>query len=315
MKEDMGVCPNGGRRRYAVVGVGGVGGYFGGRLAQAGFDVRFLLHSDYEWVRDRGLRVRSYMGDFALPRVQAYAKAEDVGVVDVVLVCLKTTREELVRELVRPMLGEGTVVVLIQNGIGVEGDVAKMLPGVGLVGGMAFICATKEGPGEVWHQFFGSINLAGYNVGDDVVRGISEDFGVAGVPTHVMGYADARWRKALWNVPFNGLSVIMGMQTDGLTRGAAGKLSRAVMGEVKEAAQALGVGITDKDCDDMMDMTHGMPAYSPSMRVDYDRGREMELEYLYRRVVEAARGVGVRMWRVETMLEMLEGIEGERGHC
>lgn len=307
---------NGKGRRYAIVGVGGVGGYFGGRLAQAGHDVRFLLHSDYEHVREHGLKIRSHMGDFALPKVQAFKSAEEIGIVDVVVVCLKTTRESLLREILPPMLGEKTIVLLIQNGIGVEADVEAMLPGIRLVGGLAFICSTKEGPGEIWHQFFGNINLAPYNVGREDVEEIAEDLNGSKVPTRIMEYEEARWKKALWNIPFNGLSVILGLQTDGLTAGKAAEISRAVMGEVMEASHALGVKnvdgrwcIGEEECDKMMEMTRKMPAYSPSMRVDFDNMREMEIEYLYRRPVEMARAAGVRMWKVEMMLMELEAIQ------
>lgn len=315
-RHDISLIMNEKGRSYAIVGVGGVGGYFGGRLAQAGHDVRFLLHSDYEHVREHGLKIRSHMGDFALPKVQAFKRAEDIGVVDVVVVCLKTTREELLKVILPPLLGEKTIVVLIQNGIGVEADVEAMLPGVRLVGGLAFICSTKEGPGEIWHQFFGNINLAPYNIGSEEVRGIADDLNGANVPARIMEYEEARWKKALWNIPFNGLSVILGLQTDGLTAGKAAEICREVMGEVMEASHALGVKgkdgkwcIGEEDCDKMMEMTRKMPAYSPSMRVDFDNRREMEIEYLYRRPVEMARAAGARMWKVEMMLMELEAIQ------
>ena len=307
-----------GKRQYAIVGVGGVGGYFGGRLAQAGHDVKFLLHSDYEHVREHGLTVKSHVGDFALPKVEAYRDVREMGVADVVIVCMKTTRERLLGELLPPLIGDDTIVVLIQNGIGVEADVAEMLPGVRLVAGLAFICSTKTGPGEIWHQFFGNINFAPYNIDAKEVEPIVEDFALANVQTQIMGYEEARWKKALWNIPFNGLSVVLGMQTDGLTRGEAAKICRAIMDEVKEASHALGVAdetgkwlIGDEECDKMMAMTQKMPAYSPSMRVDYDNGREMEIEYLYRRPVKMAQEAGVRMWKTEMLTMELEALSQE----
>lgn len=306
------------RRSYAVVGVGGVGGYFGGRLALAGRDVRFLLHSDYGHVAAHGLRVRSCKGDFALPRVAAFADAADVGRVDVVLVCLKTTRLPLLRDILPPLVDSRTTVVLIQNGIGVEAAVEALVPGVRLVAGLAFIGAEKIGPGLVDHKFFGNINLAPFNFAPDAeLEVIAADFEEAGVPIRLMPYAEARWKKALWNMPYNGPSVVVGSRTDELSRGEGLRLTRALMEEVAGAAKALGVtrrdgtgpAITDREIDKSVELTLQMPPYWPSMKVDYDNRREMEIEFLYRRPIEmaAAAGYDMRMTRAVMMeLEILQ---------
>lgn len=306
-------------RSYAIVGVGGVGGYYGGRLALAGFDVRFLLHSDYEYVREHGLKVRSCNGDFCLPKVKAYNDALEIGVVDVVIVSLKTTREHLLKELLPPLIGKDTVVVLLQNGLGMETDVERMLPGTKIAAGAAFICSEKTGPGEVWHQHFGSVNIAAFNTWESEVGPIVLDFLEAKVDARLMEYHEARWKKALWNIPFNGLSVAMGMRTDELARGCAAKVCRAVMEEVKELSRVVGVRgrgnewiIGDKECDRMMEMTEKMPPYSPSMKVDFDNGRELELEYLYRKVVWMAGMAGYKMEKTEMLLMELEALTDRR---
>ncbi|MGN0010369.1 MAG: 2-dehydropantoate 2-reductase N-terminal domain-containing protein, partial [Marinilabiliaceae bacterium] len=200
------------KRSYAIVGTGGVGGYFGGRLALAGHDVRFLLHSDFEYVREHGLSVKSHSGDFALPSVQAYSRVEDIGPVDVVVVCLKTTSEGMLSTMLPPLLKPTSLVILIQNGIGVEAEVERLVPGARLVAGLAFICSAKVGPGKIDHQFYGNINLAPYNLSPDdltVLDEVAEEFRASGVPIKVMDYALARWKKAVWNMPFNGLSVLL----------------------------------------------------------------------------------------------------------
>ena len=129
--------------RYGIIGTGAIGGYYGGRLAQAGFDVHFLFHSDYDYVVQNGLQVDSCDGSFSLPHVNAYHHAADMPKCDVVLVSLKTVNNKLLPTLLPPLLKPDTLVVLIQNGIGVEEDVQKMMPNVRLAAGVAYICVAK----------------------------------------------------------------------------------------------------------------------------------------------------------------------------
>ena len=108
---------------YGIIGTGAIGGYYGGKLAHSGKDVHFLFHRDYEYVREHGLQIDSCDGSFHLDNVNAYHSTADMPKCDVVLVGLKTTNNHLLPELLAPLLHPQTIVVLIQNGIGVEADV------------------------------------------------------------------------------------------------------------------------------------------------------------------------------------------------
>ena len=139
--------------KYGVIGTGAIGGFYGGKLAKSGQEVHFLLHRDYDYVKSNGLQIDSCDGSFHLDAVNAYHRTADMPVCDVVLVCLKTINNGLLQELLPPLLGPKTIVVLIQNGIGVEADVQRMFPNTALVAGLAFICSAKTEPGRVSHQF------------------------------------------------------------------------------------------------------------------------------------------------------------------
>lgn len=103
---------------YSVVGMGAIGGFYGGRLAKAGRTVRFLSHSDYEYVLQHGLQVDSCDGSFTLPHIEAYEKATDMPESDVVIVGLKSVKNhDVLPELLRPLVTDRTVVILVQNGI------------------------------------------------------------------------------------------------------------------------------------------------------------------------------------------------------
>ena len=301
--------------RYAIIGTGAIGGYYGGRLAESGQEVHFLLHSDYEHVRDHGLRVDSCIGSFHLPQVNAYYRAADMPQADIVLVCLKTTRNHILKEMLPPVLKDDTVVVLIQNGIGVEEDVQRMFPHAQLVAGLAFICSAKVGPGHISHQCYGSINLGNYSCRDEErVSQLRAEMEAAGIRVGQMEYYQARWKKAVWNMPFNGMTVALETQTDRLLKNPSTRqLIREQMLEVIFIAQHLGVkGLDETFADKMIETTDAMTPYSPSMRLDYDYRRPMEIDYLYSRPIAMAHEAGLRVPRLEMLESELRFIEAQR---
>jgi 2-dehydropantoate 2-reductase len=291
--------------KYGIIGAGAIGGFYGARLAHSGQEVHFLLHSDYQFIKEHGLQVDSCDGSFHLDHVNAYQHPEDMPKCDVVIVGLKTTNNRLLPELLPPLLHEHTVVVLIQNGIGVEADVQQMFPDVPLIAGLAFICSAKTEPGRVNHQCYGSINFGNYSCRDQArFEAIINDFRTADIQVGEVPYETARWKKAVWNMPFNGMTVALNTQTNLLLRNPATRqLIQDQMMEVINAARHLGVtGIDASFADLMIKMTDEMTPYSPSMKLDYDFHRPMEIHYLYTRPIEIARKAGIDMPKL-SMLE------------
>ena len=300
--------------RYGIIGTGAIGGYYGAKLAHAGQDVHFLLHSDYEYVKQYGLQVDSCDGSFHLDDVHAYQHTEDMPSCDVVLVCLKSVNNGKLQSLLPPLLHSKTLVVLIQNGIGVEEDVQNMFPNVQLAAGLAFICSAKTEPGLVNHQCYGSINLANYSCRDEaLMQAVVDEFRQANIETGLVEYHEARWKKAVWNMPFNGMTVALHTQTDLLLKNKATRqLIREQMMEVVSTAQHLGVKNLDGSfVEKMIETTDAMTPYSPSMRLDYDFHRPMEIYYLYTRPLEIAREAGCRMPKLEMLEAELRFLEAE----
>lgn len=297
--------------RYAVIGTGAIGGYYGCKLARSGQEVHFLLHSDYEYVRANGMQVDSCDGSFTLPSVNAYRSTKVMPEVDVVLVCLKSTRNHLLKELLTPLVRDGVLVVMIQNGIGIEEDVERLFPNIQLVAGLAFICSAKTEPGRVSHQCYGSINFGNYSCRDEErFHQLVADFADAGVKAGVVEYHEARWKKAVWNMPFNGMTVALNTQTDCLLKNPSTRaLIREQMMEVIGAARALGVTIDEQFVDQMIQTTDVMTPYSPSMKLDFDFHRPMEIDYLYTRPIAEARKAGFRMPKLEMLEAELRFLE------
>jgi 2-dehydropantoate 2-reductase len=282
-------------RRYAILGTGALGGFYGARLARAGFDVHFLLHSDFDHVRAHGLVVDSKDGDFVLPTVQAY---RDMPHCDVVMVAWKTTQNHLLPALLPAVVAGDGVVVMMQNGLGSEGDAAQAVPGREILAGLCFLCSNKVGPGHIRHLDYGSVRLARYAADggaggtSDSMRAIAQDLRAAGIVADLSDdLALARWQKLVWNIPMSGLSVVLDTDTHALMADPHTRaLAEAIMLDVVAGAQACGRTIRPDFVQKMIDMTLAMPPYQASMKIDFDRRKPMELDSIYGNPVRAAAG-------------------------
>lgn len=298
--------------KYGVIGTGGIGGFYGGMLARSGQDVHFLFNSDYEHVREKGLRVDSVLGDFHLEAVHAYRSTKDMPVCDVVLVGLKTTSNYLLKDLLPPLLGPQTTVVLIQNGLGIEEKLAVDFPDLSIAGGLGFICSGKFGPGYIVHAEHGKITL-GSHQGENrtLLQQVCADFKAAGVPSEFSDdLLNSRWRKLVWNVPYNGLTVVMNALTsDLMTDADTYQLCKDLMLEVIGAANANGVNISEEFAQVMLEYTLDMKPYAPSMRLDFDNKRPMEIDAIYTAPLEAGLKAGFDMPKVRMLEQQLRFIQ------
>lgn len=300
---------------YAIIGTGGIGGYYGGCLAHSGKDVHFLFHSDYEFVKQHGLQVDSVRGDFHLQQIHAYGNSNEMPQCDVVLVCMKTTNNHLLKEILSPIVHANTVVVLIQNGLGIEKQLSDEMPNVSVVGATAFICTTKIAPGHIHHAEYGSLTMAKYcGECESIMQQVAEDFVEAGVEVHIgTDLNSIRWKKLVWNIPYNGLTVVMNAATNDLTFNSDSRqLVIDLMEEVVAAGKACGAKISDTFVSKMIEMTEKMTPYSPSMRVDYDAHRPMEIQAMYTNPIQIAAQHGFAMKKTEVVEKQLRFLAQNR---
>lgn len=300
-------------RSYAIIGTGALGGYYGARLHHAGCDVHFLLHSDYEHVRAHGLRVVAKDGDFSIACPQVYATARDLPRCDVAAVCLKTTQNHLLPDLLPPAVKGDGVVLMMQNGLGIEADAAKVLPRHRIVGGLAFLCSNKVGPGDIHHLDYGAVRLSEHRADGrpagitPAMLAIAGDLKQAGIPTILEDdLVLARWKKLVWNVPYNGMCVVEGCTTDVLmAKPGTRARCEAVMYEVLAIAAAQGRRIHPSFVEAMLADTAKMAPYKPSMLLDFERGQPLELETIYRRPLAVASEAGVECGETRALYEQL----------
>ena len=295
--------------RIGVVGSGAVGSYYGARLALAGSDVRFLMRGDLAAVRARGsILIRDQAGTTEVRPVAAFGAAAEIGPVDLVVVALKTTSEG-VRGLVEPLLGPATAILTLQNGLGADEFLAGLFGARRVIGGLAFVAVNRVGPGEVKCFHPGSVTIGEFGrPPEDRTHTLAGLLRFAGVRTQVVeNLIEARWRKLVWNIPFNGLSIAEGGITTDRTCSdprLSGEV-RALMGEVQQAAAGLGFRISDDFVAKQYDATAPMGPYQPSSLVDFLAGREVEVEAIWGEPLRRARSAGVPMPRLESLYSRL----------
>jgi 2-dehydropantoate 2-reductase len=295
-----------------IVGSGAIGTYFGARLGIAGADVRFLMRGDLAAVKARGsVVIRSPSGTAELSPVSVYGSPAEIGPVDLVIVALKTTSRAETGSLVGPLLGPRTSVLTLQNGLGADEFLGELFGAGRIVGGLVFMASTRTAPGEVTCFNTGTVSLGelGRPPGEQALA-VAGQLASAGVRvTVVESLIEARWRKLVWNIPFNGISVAEGAATDRICADAAlaGEV-RALMREVQWAASGFGFDIPDDFLRRQFERTPAMGPYQPSSLVDYRAGREVEVEAIWGEPLRRARAAGVETPRLAALYSRLRAM-------
>lgn len=270
--------------RIAIVGVGGVGGYFGGRLVQAGADVVFIARGDnLAALRERGLRIESIAGNAHIATVQASDDPASVGAVDMVLVSTKSWHLDAAIEEMRPLIGPATGVVPLLNGVEASDRLAQTLGASHALDGMCYIFAYRAAPGVITHMGIAPSITFGERDNQrtprlDALRTWLERAGVrVTIPTDI---ATAVWSKFVFGATTSGIGAVtrapMGLLRDlPETR----PLFAQGMRETVAVARARGIDLDDRAVDAALAQLAGLPYQTTSsMQRDIMAGKPSELE-------------------------------------
>ncbi|GAC1306565.1 MAG: hypothetical protein NVSMB16_02530 [Acidimicrobiales bacterium] len=199
-------------RSYTIVGTGAIGSLYGSRLAAAGHTVRFLGRSDVHALRTEGLTVTGEGTVIHLATVDAYADPTAVPPSDVIVIALKAILPNPAIQVLETLAGGSAGVLTLQNGLGIEDDLRAAAGTRPLSGGLCFTAANRVAPGRVELLGGGQITMAGHaGTPPATVADLAEDFDRGGTTVTIEpDLASARWKKVLWNAPFNTLSVLLG---------------------------------------------------------------------------------------------------------
>ncbi len=297
--------------KIGVIGAGAVGLFFGSLLQRSGQDMHYLLRSDFDTINKNGLTVYSVNGDFHLDKLNVYRNAEDIGTVDLVLIALKTVSNKYMIDLVRPLVGPDTLIVTLQNGIGNEEILAEAFGSDNILGGVTYLGATRKEAGSVYHTNSGKIDLGNFTgSSSDRCHQLATMFSAAGIPCKVINdLIRKRWEKLCWNIPFNGLGALLNQDTAQLlTDNGIKDLIRTLIMEICAGANAQGFH-TPLDgnamAENLIGYTEKLTPYRPSMLVDRDAGRAMEIESILGVPVQQAQSKGVEMVHVAMLYKLL----------
>ncbi|MBW0148315.1 ketopantoate reductase family protein [Marinobacter arenosus] len=294
-----------------IVGAGAIGGFYGAILKQAGCPVSTVLRSEYDVVKAQGIRISSPLGDLSYRPDHVYRDGDTPEVPpDYLILCVKVLPGVDRAELVRPWMGPHTRLVLIENGLDIERELAEAFPDNPIISCLAFIAASRTEPGVVEHKAYGKLVMGRYPEGiDEDCRRLSERFVEGGIKVDLTeAVVGERWRKCLWNTPFNPLSVIAnGADTRTILDTEGGEaLIRAMIAEVMAVAAAEGYPMDESLIDQNIDGTRKMPPYKNSMALDYLNDRPIERDAVLGNVVAIAERHGIAVPHLNTVLVTLK---------
>lgn len=298
-----------------ISGAGAVGAYFGGRLAMAGANVSVICRSDYEEVKANGFKISSVKGDFVFKPAQVLrSAAEYQGKADIIIVGSKVLPEIDIPAMIKDAVNPDTTILLAQNGIDIEKNVHAAFPENELLSAIIYIGCTKTAPGEIAHtggpgsMTFGDFRdrMAGKNA-----QSLLELFKKTPCPAELVDNIQYyRWKKLLWNIPFNSISVLGGgLLTNQMTdRGALEDLCSKIMYEIIAVARSRNIILDESLVSENIEYTRNFTPYATSMLADFRRKRQLEVEAIVGNVCRIAQENQIDIPRIQTIYALLRAI-------
>lgn len=301
--------------RFAILGSGAVGGYFGAKLARSGQQVTFIARGAHlEAIRAKGLEIKSAaLGDFVVT-APAESDTSKAGPVDVVIVAVKAYDNTTALPMITPMLGDGTVILTLQNGVDSTDQIAAIAGQAHVLGGTTYVATALEGPGLIVQTgvhrsiIFGEV-FGGLSRISSRVQAIADVMAAADI--QVTPVADARvpiWDKFVYLAAFSGFT--------GAARLAIGHIWKyphvqemfyATCREVEAVARAEGVTISPDRFDTLQKyMANIPPTTRSSLLIDLEQGKRIEVEALQGAAVRRAEKHGVPVPILSTLYALLK---------
>jgi 2-dehydropantoate 2-reductase len=284
--------------RIAILGSGGVGGYFGGRLAATGTDVTFIARGAHlAALRERGLRIESPQGNIHVPRVIATDDPAESGPVDIVFFAVKLYDTDTAMRMLPPLLGPHTLVVPFQNGVDSVDALTRAVGRAHVAGGTAYVYAVIAEPGLIRHTAMGRLIFGPLDGGKSpLLEQLLDACRTAGFDAILSDDITTDiWSKFARLTVFSGLTAVTRCPI-GRLRDDTG-LSEMMRGALRESisvARARGVPLGDDLVDEVQAATAALPANArSSMLDDLERGRPLELPWLSGAIVRIGQEVGV----------------------
>ncbi len=299
----------------AVIGAGAIGSFYGAKLNKAGLPVQFQTHTGASVLKKKRMHIHSVWGDFSI-RADTHESTGTMNPADLIIISTKALENIDYETILNPIMKDSTVILLLQNGLNADEKLQELFPFQKVLGATAFVCLNRVSPANIQHLAYGRVEI-GYLKDEDkeIANELVGLFQSAGVEINLSGsIRELRWKKLLWNVPFNVLSVLL-MKAN--TREMIDdenvlSLSVELMKEVKTLAGAENIIITDDDIKSMIEKTKIMVPYKTSMLFDFEGHRPMEVEAILGEPLKTARKAGIRAPHMEVLYAELKFLDTHR---
>ncbi|MCP4050475.1 MAG: 2-dehydropantoate 2-reductase [bacterium] len=293
-----------------IFGAGAIGAFYGAKLAQAGADVSTVCRSNFINVKENGFSIKSPLGDFIFKPKQVVNNIENYnGDPDYIIVTTKVLPEINIPKIILPAVKPDTSIVLLQNGIKIEGPVLKAFPKNEIISGLAFVCLTQLSSGHITHHDYGKLAFGLFPEGVSTkTRLLCDLFRSVNITCELSDNIErTRWKKLVWNAPFNPVSVIGGgiNTKQMLDSEPSVELIRNVMKEVFILAEADNCNLNDKVIESNIDATLKMTPYKTSMLLDYENSKKMEVEAILGNAVRFADKKNIRVPYLKSLYALL----------
>jgi len=301
--------------RIVVFGTGGVGGYFGGRLAQAGEDVTFIARGEHlRAIKASGLRVDSSGGDFVVYPAKAADNVNEVGETDLVILGVKAWQVPEAARAIKPVVGPKTTVVPMQNGVDAVPQLVDELGHDSVIGGLCRIVSFVVAPGHIRHAGFTPSIIIGEldDKRSDRITRVEEVFRHAGLDITIAADIQvALWTKFLFIASFSGVGAVANAPAGVLRSDPKWRNQMlSAMQEIYALAHTRGVKLPPDSVDKVMAAVDGLPEdATSSMHRDIAAGKPSELDSQSGAVVRMAREAGVEVPTHTLIHETLKPIQ------
>lgn len=303
--------------KIGIIGSGSIGTYYGAKLAHGGSAVHFLMRGDLSEVRRNGIYVRGEGENFCVPKINTYNATNEIGPCDLVIVALKATSNADLVDLIPPLLKKSTMLLTLQNGLGNEEFLAEHFGAERVLGALCFIAVDRHSKTEVERYAYGHVVLGELNrPSQPRTREVGAEFSRAKVHCSLTdNLALERWRKLIWNIPFNGLSIVAGLiDTAAIVADKnLRELTIALMKEVITAANKCGHALPNNAWQEHIKRSETMSGYKPSTLQDWEAGKPLEIEAIWGEPVRRAAACGGKMPRTEMIYSLLNKMDQRRG--
>ncbi len=285
--------------KIVVYGIGGVGGYFGGKLAKAGYNTTFIARGNHlKAIKENGLFVKSIYGDFHTTPAYVTSNISEIKDPDLIILATKTWQVEEIAHLLRPVIHNDTIILPLQNGVNTPQKLLQTLPEQNILAGLCKIISFIEAPGKIWHKafhpqvIFGELN----NHKTARVQNLKNIFDQAGFDNFIPENIQlAQWQKFLFIATISGIGALTRMEI-GITRTdkSVRNLMQQTAQEIKTLANAKGIPLTNNDIENTFTAIDKQAANTTaSMQRDIMEGRPSELEDFNGYIARESRALGL----------------------